>query len=73
MANEGNEDREYRAYMVRMWQVRCDGQLIWRASVENAHSGERRAFADLGHLFTFLEETALCGQFTVQDKEHQND
>jgi len=69
MFNEGSEKRGYRAYLVRLWPAHCDGQTVWRASAEDAHSGERRAFADLGHLFTFLEEAVLCGRFAIQDEE----
>ena len=29
------------------------GYPVWRASVENAHTGERRAFANLAELFEF--------------------
>ena len=47
--------RRYLAYLVRLWQVRDKGQTVWRASVENAHTGERRGFARLAKLFAFLE------------------
>jgi len=29
---------------------------MWRASLEDPHSGERRGFADLESLFAFLKE-----------------
>jgi hypothetical protein len=48
----------YLAYLLRMWQVRNEGRIGWRASVENVHTGERRGFASLGELFTFLENEA---------------
>jgi len=73
MFNEGSEKRGYRAYLVRLWSAHCDGQTMWRASAEDAHTGERRAFADLPHLFAFLEETALCSQFAFQNKELSDD
>jgi hypothetical protein len=47
--------RPYLAYLLRLWQVRNKGQADWRASVENAHTGERQGFASLADLFTFLE------------------
>jgi hypothetical protein len=47
--------RRYLAYLLRLWQVGDKGQLDWRASVENAHTGERRGFAGLAELFAFLE------------------
>lgn len=55
-----NSDLGYLAYLVRIWQARSRGQLVWRASVENAHTGERQAFASLGKLFAFLEEMTGC-------------
>ena len=48
-------DQRYLAFMVRLWTVHHDGELLWRASVEDAHSGERRAFADLAELVYFLQ------------------
>jgi hypothetical protein len=47
--------RPYLAYLLRLWQVRDKGQVAWRASTENVHTGERRGFAGLSELFTFLE------------------
>ena len=61
------EERLYLAYMVRLWAVHHNGDLLWCASVENAHTGERRAFTDLAGLFEFLraateQAPAACGQ-----------
>ncbi len=44
------------AYLIRLWQVQCEGQLVWRASLEDAHSGEKRGFGDPAGLFAFLQE-----------------
>ena len=44
----------YLAYMLRLWQVHIDGEVRWRASIEDPHTGERRGFADLEALFGFL-------------------
>jgi hypothetical protein len=51
-----DNDRGYRAYLVRLWQTHSGGQVVWRASVQDARGGERDAFADLQALFAFLEE-----------------
>ena len=51
-------ERPYLAYLLRLWQVRDKGQVGWRASTENVHTGERRGFAGLAELFTFLEDEA---------------
>jgi hypothetical protein len=42
--------------MLRLWQVSNDGELTWRASLENPHTGERHGFATLEVLFNFLEK-----------------
>ncbi len=54
-----NEKRRYLAYMVRLWQVNDAGQPAWRASLEDPHTGERRGFADLDTLFTFLKDRTI--------------
>ncbi len=70
MTDTVNSNQTYRAWLVRTWPVGSDDRTIWRASVEDAHTGERRAFADLPALFAFLEEVTLTVEATVQDKEH---
>lgn len=55
----GEERRRRLSYLLRLWQAEQDGAWVWRASLENAHTGERRGFASLIALFAFLkEETA---------------
>ena len=51
-----DERRRYIAYLVRLWRPGSSQSPAWRASVEDPHSGARRAFADLASLFAFLEE-----------------
>jgi hypothetical protein len=46
----------YLAYLLRLWRVNTDQGPVWRASVENPHTGERHGFANLELLFAFLEE-----------------
>jgi hypothetical protein len=55
-----NRQQNYLAYLLRLWQVTSDGNLVWRASVESPHTGERHGFADLQALFAFLEEKTGC-------------
>ena len=64
------DEQRYLAYLVRLWTVHDNGDVVWRASVENAHTGERCAFADLAGLFEFLQaateqEPTACGQLEV--------
>jgi hypothetical protein len=54
----------YRSYLLRLWLVVDQGQAVWRASLENPHTGERLGFASLARLFAFLEDqttAALIG------------
>jgi hypothetical protein len=51
----GNEERGYRSYLLRLWQADSNGELVWRASLENPHTRERRGFVRLEDLFAFLE------------------
>ena len=59
--------RRYLAYLVRPWTVNANGNLVWRASVENAHTGERCAFTDLAGLFDFLQ-TAVAEEPPARSK-----
>ncbi len=61
------DERRYVAFLVRLWSVHPNGELVWRASAENVHTGERHGFADLTALFDFLravveEEPPAPGQ-----------
>jgi hypothetical protein len=47
----------YVAYMLRLWQAGSrEGMPVWRASLENPHTGERLVFGDVEGLFAFLSE-----------------
>ena len=48
--------KKYRSYLLRLWTEDTNGKRIWRISLENPFSGERRGFAKLKDLFTYLEE-----------------
>ena len=53
--------RPYLAYLLRLWQVQNKGETGWRASVENAHTGEKVSFAHLDELVAFLrKQTGLA-------------
>jgi hypothetical protein len=49
------EQGRYLSYLLRLWQIKSGGELVWRASLESPHTGERRGFASLASLVTFLE------------------
>jgi hypothetical protein len=47
------EQSDYQSYLLRLWRVN-EGEEGWQASLESAHTGERRGFADLEAMFDFL-------------------
>ncbi len=49
----------YVAYLLRLWRSEANGEVVWRASVENPHTGERHGFASLDLLFEFLLEQTV--------------
>lgn len=51
-----DERPHYRAYLLRLWQTTSNAQPVWRASLEDPHTGERLGFATLAQLVAFLEE-----------------
>jgi hypothetical protein len=66
------EPREYFSYLLRLWKVRGTGPPVWRASLEDVHTGERIGFADLQGLLKFLEEqTNEADQFAANEKGPQ--
>ena len=56
----------YWAYLLRLWQVRNGEETHWRASLEDAHAGERHGFANLEALFEFLRNRT---EVTMEDGE----
>jgi hypothetical protein len=56
-------ERRRLSYLLRLWQTEQKGTLVWRASLESAHTRERRGFANLAALYAFLEqETAAVSE-----------
>ena len=50
------EQGSYLSYLLRLWETKSSGERIWRASLQDPHTGGRKGFANLTDLFTFLEE-----------------
>ena len=44
----------YHSYLLRVWLVKDSGKSVWRGSLENPFTGERKGFANLRELFIFL-------------------
>jgi hypothetical protein len=49
------DERNYRAFLVRLWAVSQGDEVVWRGTVQDAHTGARMAFADLAGLCEFLK------------------
>jgi hypothetical protein len=52
----------YLSFLLRLWQVTSRQNVVWRVSLENVRTGERRDFADLASLFAFLEAETSRGE-----------
>ncbi len=52
------DNQGYLAFMVRLWTAQQNGDVTWRASVENVHTGAHQAFASLDDLLAFLRLAA---------------
>ncbi|HBX71084.1 MAG TPA: hypothetical protein DEH25_17330 [Chloroflexi bacterium] len=47
--------KKYRSYLLRLWLEDTNGKQVWRISLENPFSRERRGFATLKDLLMYLE------------------
>jgi hypothetical protein len=61
---EADAQSRYISYLLRLWRASGVGQPMWRVSIEDPHSGERRGFADLDSFFAFLK-----AQITSRNQE----
>jgi len=41
--------RRYLSYLLRLWQASSGGELVWRASLEDPHPGDRRILIEAVH------------------------
>ncbi len=65
-----NGERQYLAYMVRLWTVHRNGDVVWRASAEDVHTGERAVFADVDSLCRYLIVQTTGGCNPAQGESH---
>ncbi len=62
-----SEKRDYVSYLLRLWRdSREEG--LWRASVEDPRTGERRGFADLEALFEHLRQSTGLAEETATEQ-----
>jgi hypothetical protein len=57
----------YISYLLRLWRVAAGGQVTWRASLEDPHTGERLGFAGFDELLSYLEERTRVGSSLQTD------
>ena len=60
---------DYHASLLRLWRERPGG--MWRASLQDAESGERIGFADLERLFAYLRrltEAPDAGEMSATER-----
>jgi hypothetical protein len=61
-----DEPPRYRSYLLTFWEERGrepDLPAVWRFSLSDPHTGQRRAFATLGALIATLERE-MAGTWT---------
>ena len=46
----------YLSYLLRLWFVNQNDGGVWRASLEDPHTGKRSGFADMKALMQFLDQ-----------------
>jgi hypothetical protein len=61
-----NKHADYASYLLRLWKVEEDGQVVWRASLEDTRQAERRNFTNLAALIAFLQ-----AHFGPADRERE--
>jgi hypothetical protein len=52
---DNDKEDDYRSFLLRFWRVE-ERKALWRVSLEEPATGERKGFADLSKLFAFLLE-----------------
>jgi hypothetical protein len=68
-----DEQPRYIAYLLRLWQTRNDGRLVWLASVADPHSGARRGFGSVQELIAFLRDQTDAHMDRTEDAEAPRD
>ena len=63
------EEIGYRSFLLRMWCVKQDHELTWRASLENPRTGQQHFFSTQDALDEFLHQMGeeLRGEMEKKD------
>ena len=65
------EDKTYFSYLLRMWQVWRGNELVWMASLDDPHTGQRYSFTDLKRLFAFLRMQTQGPFYSTEKRSDQ--
>ena len=60
---------QYYSYLLRLWPIKWNEHWIWRAILENIHTGERTGFASMDALLVFLQEMEKEGEEPARTNE----
>jgi hypothetical protein len=63
------DQRQYLSYLLRLWSISSEGELVWRASLEDSRTGESTGFATPDALFAFLRAQMEVASDTNADGE----
>jgi hypothetical protein len=50
------EETGYRSFLLRLWLVKQNGEISWRAILENPHTGRQHFFLSQDTLSEFLQQ-----------------
>ena len=71
-----SKQNDYASYLLRLWKVEEDGQVIWRASLEDTRKADRRNFSSLAALIAFLQAEfgpAACQGSDTRGRKDETD
>jgi hypothetical protein len=58
------------SFLLRLWQVPTNEQYDWRILLENVQTGEKRGFASLKELLTYLSQVTAETNETLGEGSH---
>lgn len=50
------EEKGYRSFLLRLWLVKQNEEISWRATLENPHTGQQHCFSSPDALNEFLRQ-----------------
>ena len=59
----------YRSFLLRMWYVKQNDELTWRASLENPRTGQQHFFVTHEALDKFLRKLGWDLEIEVEQKD----